>query len=162
MHKISIAVFVLMLGAVMTANIGCMVCGEGLTEKIAEKAMEKAVEAGSGGKAKIDVGGKVDMSGLPGYLHYPGVTAKGKFSMSGGSGEGRGTVWALETADPQQKVIDWYKKSLEGKGWKQGATMETGEGMMLMYAGPDEKEVATIVLSAEDGKTVIALTHGTN
>ena len=159
MHKISIAVFVLMLGVVMTANIGCMVCGEGLTEKIAETAMEKAVEAGSGGKAKIDVGGKVDISALPGYLRYPGVTAKGKFSMSGG--DGQGTVWALETADAMPKVVAWYKKSLEGKGWKQGATMETGEGMMLMYASPDEKEVATIVLSAEDGKTVIALTHGT-
>ena len=157
MHKIGIAVFVLMLGAVMTLNVGCMVCGEGLSEKIAEKAMEKAAEVGSGGKAKIDVGSKVDISALPGYLHYPGVTAKGKFSMSGG--DGQGTVWGLETADPVQKVKDWYKKSLEGKGWKENATMDTGEGMMIMYVAPDEKEIVTVVLSTEKGKTVIALTQ---
>ncbi len=157
MRNYSLIALVLVFGLMLTVNVGCMKCGESLTEKLAEKAMEAAVEKGSGGKADIDIGGNVDISSLPGYLRYPGAKAIGRFSMSGE--DGKGTVWSLETGDARQKVVDWYKKGLEGKGWKQGMTMDTGEGLMAMYSSPDEKEMATVIASTEDGKTVIALTH---
>jgi hypothetical protein len=152
MHKLSIAVFTLALCAMVVAGVGCMKCGE----SIAEKATEKAVEAASGGKVKVDAG-VTDMSDLPGFLRYPGVKAVGKMSVA--TEEGHGTVWSLESGDLIGNIVDWYRAALKTQGWKTGAEVQTGKGTMLVGASADEKETVSILLSWGEDKTTISLTH---
>lgn len=155
MRNLSLVALALAFGLMLMANVGCMKCGE----NIAERALEKAVEAGSGGKAKIDIGGNVDLSDLPAFLRYPGAKGQSKWSMSGE--EGTGTVYALESGDPLKKVVDWYKSSLSGAGWKQGSQMETTDSTMLLYGSPDEKQMATVTIASEDKQTTIVVMYGT-
>jgi len=143
----------LALGFVVVAGFGCMKCGQNVSQKIAEKAIEGAVDKATGGKASIDVG-NVDLSGLPAFLHYPGATAKGRFSMSGK--EGTGTVYTFETKDPAASVADFYKKALAG--WKNSSTMESGEATIMSYGTETEKEFVTLTISKEKDSNTTSLT----
>jgi hypothetical protein len=144
----------LALGFVMVAGFGCMKCGENVSKKIAEKAVEGAVEKATGGKANIDVGSNVDLSGLPAFLHYPGATAKARWTMSGK--EGTGTVYSFETKDPAAAVADFYKKALAG--WKNASTMETEESTILAYGTENEKEFVTLTVSRDKESNLTSLT----
>ena len=144
----------LALGFVVVAGFGCMKCGQNVSQKIAEKAMEGAVEKATGGKANIDVGSNVDLSGLPALLHYPGATAKARWSMSGK--EGTGTVYSFETKDPIAAVVDFYKKALAG--WKNSSTMESGDATILVYGTEDEKQFVTLTVSREKDSNTTSLT----
>ena len=70
----------LALGFVVVTGFGCMKCGQNVSQKIAEKAIEGAVNKASGGKANIDVGSNVDLSALPATLRYPNATAKARWA----------------------------------------------------------------------------------
>jgi hypothetical protein len=123
----------------------------------AEKALEGAVERSSGGKAKIDMGGNVDLSGLPAHLHYPGAAAKARWAMSN---EGTtGTVYTFETADPTASVVNFYKQAMAG--WKNNSTMETDGATILVYGTEDEKQMATVTVATdkESGKTSFTLLY---
>lgn len=102
---------------------------------------------------------EVDQSDLPGFLQYPGAKAVAKWSLA--TEEASGSVYLFETADPISSVGNWFKRSLAGQGWKEGATMESGEGTMLMYGSPDEKQSTTVMVGSDDGKTTVAVTYGT-
>jgi hypothetical protein len=144
----------LALGFVVVAGFGCMKCGQNVSQKIAEKAIEGAVDKATGGKANIDVGGNVDLSGLPAFLHYPGATAKARWSMSGK--EGTGTVYTFETKDPAASIADFYKKALAG--WKNSSTMESGEAIIMSYGTETEKEFVTLTISKEKDSNTTSLT----
>ena len=144
----------LALGFVVVAGFGCMKCGQNVSQKIAEKAIEGAVNKSTGGRAKIDVGGNVDLSGLPEYLRYPGAAAKARWSMSK---EGTtGTVYTFETADEVKAVVDFYKKALAG--WKNSSTMESGEATIMSYGTENEKEFVTLTVSKEKDSNTTSLT----
>jgi hypothetical protein len=128
-----------------------------VSEKIAEKAMQGAVEKATGGKAQIDMGGNVDLSGLPQFLHYPGALAKARWAMSN---EGTtGTVYTFETANPTASVVDFYKQALAS--WKSSSTMETGDATILVYGTQDEKEMVTVTVAKDkdSGKTSLTLLY---
>ena len=144
----------LALGFVVVAGFGCMKCGQNVSQKIAEKAIEGAVNKTTGGRANIDVGSNVDLSGLPAFLHYPGATAKGRFSMSGK--EGTGTVYTFETKDPAASVADFYKKALAG--WKNSSTMESDGATIMSYGTENEKEFVTLTISKEKDSNTTSLT----
>ena len=152
MHRLSIAVLSLALGALVVLNTNCMKCGENIAEKIAEE----AVEAAGGGKVDIDARG-TDMTDLPEFLRYPGVKAVNRVSIT--TAEGKGTVWSLESSDQIGNIVDWYRAAIKTQGWKTGAEMETGESTMLMGASEDDEESVTILLVWEEAKTTISLTH---
>ena len=152
MHKLSIAVFTLALVAMVVSNFGCMKCGEG----IAEKATERAVEAAGGGKVDVDAGG-TDMADLPEFLRYPGVKAVGKMSVT--TDEGHGTVWSLESGDLIGNIVDWYRAAFKAQGWKTGAEIQTGKGIMLTGASKDEKGMVSLLFVWGENKTTISLTH---
>jgi len=160
LRSLSYAALAVLLGVLVIADAGCMKCGSDIAGKVAEQAVEKAVEKGTGGKVDIDASGSVDISGLPEFCRYPGAKATAKWSMSGE--EGTGTVYSLETADPKDKVVAWYKQSLEALGWKQSTMMETEDGTMLMYGNDAEKKVCTVTVSTEDGKTTLVVMYGQN
>ncbi len=157
MRNLSLVVLALVLSAVVASDVSCMKCGENLAKKATETALEGAVNAATGGKSNIDVSGNVDLTGLPAFAVYPGAKGTAKWSISGD--EGTGYSYVLESADPVATVVAWYKSSFEGSGWKQGATMESGEGTMFMYGSPDEKEMVTATISKDDQKTSIVLQH---
>ncbi|MBM3331370.1 hypothetical protein FJY68_05890 [candidate division WOR-3 bacterium] len=147
----------LALGFLVVAGIGCMKCGQGVSQKIAEKAIEGAVEKATGGKANIDVGSNVDLSGLPEFLRYPGAVAKSRWAMSN---EGTtGTAYSFEIPDPTAAVVDFYKKALAG--WKNASTMENDEATVLVYSTEDEKQSAAVTVGKdkESGKTLLTLLY---
>lgn len=136
--------------AIVGLNSGCMKCGEKAGEKIAER----AVQAASGGKAKVDVG-SVDISSLPANLRYPNAVAKAKWEIA--TDEGTGTNYSFETPDPKAQVIEFYKNALSS--WKKSMTSETPEATTMAFASPDEKEMVIVVVGTGDGKTTLNLTH---
>ena len=159
MQKTTLIGLAVLTAFVLTANINCMICGGDVAGKIAQEALETAVEKGTGGKVDIDVSGKgVDLTGLPEFAKYPGAQGKGKWSMSGE--DGSGSAYGLESGDAMDKVAEWYKSQVAGQGWKESMTMDMGDGKMLMFVSPDEKKSLTVTLSSEDGKTSIAIIYG--
>lgn len=146
----------LLLGLFVATQSGC-VCGQDAGEKVAEKAIERAIKTETGHDAEVDLGGDVDLSDLPKFLRYPG--AKGLARMSGGDESGSGTVVNLESGDSVDDVISWYKKSLTDAGWAKAAYMEMGEGTMLNYVSPDEKEGVNVTINKdkEKGKTIATI-----
>jgi hypothetical protein len=155
--RASLIALCLVLSFIVVANVNCMKCGESVSKKIAEKAMEGAVKAASGGKADISTGGNVDLSGLPASLHYPGAVAKARWSM-GGEG-GSGTMYTFETPDPVANVVSFYKTALAG--WKNASTMETGDATILVYGTEDEKQTASVTVAKDkdSGKTTLGLLY---
>ena len=140
----------LVLSLVLVAGTGCVRCGQEVSEKMVEQAVEKA----TGGKADIEVGGSVDLSGLPEFLRYAGATAKASWSMSGE--DGTGTVYTFETKDPAASVIDFYKKALAG--WKSSSTLQNENATVMVYGKEDEKEFATVTVSREKDDDFTTLT----
>jgi hypothetical protein len=140
----------LLLAVVAFSNTGC----KGCAEKVAEQAVEKAVEGASGGKAKVDMG-SVDISGLPEFLRYPGAKATASWSMT--TDEGTGTSYVFETADARPAVTEFYKKALEA--WKSKSMMESEDAVVMMYGSADEKEFATVTIGTSDDKTALTILY---
>ena len=154
MSKVSVIGLCLALSLVVVIGVGCAKCGKDVSQKIAEKAIEGAINKSTGGRADIDVGSNVDLTGLPATLHYPGAVAKGRFSMTGK--EGSGTVYTFETKDPTASVVGFYKKALAG--WKNSLTAEEADAVTLVYATENEKESATINVSRDKDTNVTLFT----
>ncbi len=144
----------LVLGLVAVTSFGCMKCGQNVSQKIAEKAIEGAVDKATGGRASIQVGKDVDISDMPALLRYPGATATGRYSLTGK--EGTGTVYTFETEDPAASVADFYKKALAG--WKKSSTMESEGAMVMSYGTENEKEFVTLTISREKDLNATSLT----
>ena len=144
----------LALGFVVLTGFGCMKCGQNVSQKIAEKAIEGAVNKTTGGKASINVGSDVDLSSLPAFLQYPGASAKGRYSMSGQ--QGTGSVYVFETKDPSASVVDYYKKALAG--WKNASTMENAEATILSYGTEDQKQAVTLTVATDKDTHLTSLT----
>jgi hypothetical protein len=154
MSRIGLMALCLVLSFVVVTGVGCMKCGQDVSKKMAEKAIEGAVDKATGGKANIDVGSNVDLSGLPSFLQYPNATAKARWSMSK---EGTtGTVYTFETKDPIANVIDFYKKALAS--WKNSSTMENEDATIMSFGTEDEKEFVTLTVSKEKETNTTALT----
>jgi hypothetical protein len=141
----------LLLAVVAFSNTGCKGCGE----NVAESAMKAAVKSASGGKADIDVGSSVDISGLPEFLRYPG--AKATASWSATTDEGTGTSYVFEVADARPAVVEFYKKALAS--WKNSSTMESEDVVVMMYGSADEKEFATVTIGKSDDKTALTILY---
>ena len=154
MSRVSLIALCLVLSIVVVADVGCTKCSQDVSQKVAEKAMEGAVNKATGGKANIDVGSNVDLSGLPATLHSPGAAAKARWSMS--KDGSTGTVYTFETKDPTASVVDFYKKALAG--WKNSSTMESGDATILIYGTEDEKESVTLTVTKEKDSNLTSFT----
>lgn len=146
------------LAVVLGLAVGFVGCGGNTAEQATEQATEKIAEAMTGENVDIDAAGTADIADLPEFLRYPGVVAKDKVSIS--TSEGKGTVWTLISADDRAKVGDWYRQAFAGAGWAKSGEMDSGESLMLIHQTADETQTVTIMLTTEDGKTNISLTHG--
>jgi len=157
MHKTT----VLMLSLITAVALVMLpACGAKPSQKIAETAAAKAAEIASGGKAKVDIGSNVDLSGLPANLRYPG--AKGLASWTANQDSTKGTYYTLESSDPAAGVKDFFTKSLAG--WKQSMTMNNADGSSMMtYSSTDNKQTAVITIAPnkDKGTTTISIIYAT-
>jgi len=157
MSKTGIVIVSFLAVVVFGVNSGCMKCGEKAVERIAERSVEQAAGKAIGGKADIDVGSTVDISGLPAEFRYAGAVAKGRWTMT--NDEGTGAAYVLETADPVKNVVEFYKRVLAG--WKSLATMESDGTTVLAAASTDDKTSVTVSIGPSEGKTAINIIHST-
>ncbi len=141
---------VLFIGVLIVFNGSCAKCGE----RVGEKATERMIEATSGGRAKVDVG-SVDISSLPANFRYPNAVAKAKWEVT--TEEGKGINYSLETTDPKEKVVEFYKTAFAG--WHKSMISETPDGTTLAFSGGDNREAVVILVSGDKTKTTIALMH---
>ncbi|MGA3043927.1 MAG: hypothetical protein ABSF54_24395, partial [Bryobacteraceae bacterium] len=60
----------------------------------------------------------------------------------------------LESPDASDKIVDFYKKGLEGNGWKTESTMATAQ-LTMLTATKDKREVVLQITDAGDKRGVM-------
>lgn len=149
--------------------VGCS-CSEKAEETIAEKIVEKALEAQTGQKADIDVENE----------SMTVKTEDGEMTISSGKSakipdnfpkdipmyEGyvldmamevpKGYSLSFTTKDDVSKVSEWYLDEMTDQGWTKEASMDMGDQKMLVFK-KGERGVNLVVAPDKD-QTRIALT----
>jgi len=150
--------------AVLCACILAVGCGR----KAEEKAMEKAIEKQTGGKASVNI----DKNS------FSVKTKDGEFTMTSGGDakipddfpsdvfvyKGSTVFSTLKVPDGQQvqltskdavsKVADAYKKEMTAKGWTEESTVTMGEQVVLSYQ-KDDLRTAVMVMGEKDLSRII-------
>lgn len=147
MTKRPLVLAVVVASLLLAVNPACTKCAGDIAQKATEKAIETAIEKGTGGKVNIDAGSNIDLTGFPPELIYPGAKPTGKWTIT--SEEGTGATYVFETPATIKQVSDHFKTALAG--WKAIGTMESNESVVLTFQTADEKQTAVITLSPKEG-----------
>ena len=127
-------------------------------KQAAERMMEKALNQGTQGKTRVDLGGSgaVDLSGLPEALRYPG--AKVLSHVSGAGPDSRGDTYIMQTDDTPAQVAARFKQNLAG--WKRVNVMEAPQVVSMVFDSPDGGQQVSITAGTErrSGKTNMSVT----
>ncbi len=89
---------------------------------------------------------------------YPGTTPTGRFSMS--TDEGTTLALGLETGDPVDQVLEFYKKKLEAEGFKTSVTTfssDEGKGGFITATDDSKGRTLQVSINREDGTTSVGL-----
>ncbi len=97
----------------------------------------------------------VDIASVPEFLRYPGASAKERMELN--TSDSKGTVWTLESVDPESTVVAWYSVSVEKAGWVKVPETKVG---LYSWEKPDKSETIKMMVYPQDGKTSISITHG--
>jgi hypothetical protein len=138
----------------------------GCGKKMAEKAMEKAIEKGGGGKAHVDLsknqvriqtkdGDKMEFAGggeglkipadFPKDIHvYQGAKVEGSIKT------GEATQLTFTTADAAAKVAEEYQGKMKQAGWEEKTSAQMS-GMTMLEYKKDQRNLMVHITS--DGKT---------
>lgn len=76
-----------------------------------------------------------------------------KTVMAQSTNEKNAHTLMLETADPVNKIADFYKSELEKNGWKTENTVATGE-MHMMNATKDKRDLLVQIMNSNDKRTI--------
>jgi hypothetical protein len=153
----------------LTFMTGCK--GKSLSEKIAEKAIEKA----SGGKAKVDAGdGTLKIKTKDGEVEFgsaskwpseiPGDVPKfeaGKFESATRMNVEEGTSWIMGIKDVDADAVAGYVQALKDSGWDEGVSSDSEAayhfqsqkgkyGIVLIYDKEGKNLGFTFILNAKD------------
>ena len=151
---------------VLMAALMVVGCGK----KAAERAVERSIEAGSGGDAKVNItdnsmtiqtdegtmkiasGGdaKLPDSFPADILVYKGASLQTVMEVP------QGFNLMLKTPDAADKVLEAYKSSMTSQGWTQEMAMDMGAQKMIAFK--KDNRTVNIVLTPEDGATQVTLT----
>jgi len=160
------------------AVMGSMVvgCGKKLSQRITEKAMEKAIEKDNGGKAHVDLSkGKMTIKTDKGEFAMAGDDEKGvnlpkdfpsdvyvydgaKIMMAMSSPDGHNV--SMTVKGDRAKVLDTYKQKMTANGWKQETAMDMPNGGMLIYTNGNRTEQVMVTQDEGDSDTTVILTGG--
>ncbi|MCP4622342.1 MAG: hypothetical protein GY850_02310 [bacterium] len=148
----------------------------GCGESVEEKAMEKKIEAATGGEAEVDLSEQ--------GVKITGETEQGKYAYSVGEAieipkdfpsdvfiyspskavmamkmpEGHSV--SLTTSNDVAAVTKTYQQEMTAKGWTEATTMNMGGQTMLIYK--KENRMANVSIAQADGATQISLTVATD
>lgn len=111
-----------------------------------------------GGTSTFTTGGGSWPQGAPDYAAaYPGATVQSSFS---GVADGQaGAMASFTTADPPEKVIDFYKARAKAAGLKNETSMEAN-GSRMYGASDDAGRAVSVQTSVQDGSTTGVVTYG--
>jgi len=158
-------IFAVLMATMLVLSVGCGKAAKNLSEKIAEK----AIEAQSGGDAKVDIkdgkmtvktkdgnavfdaGGNVSIpESFPKDVYIP----KGAKILSSISAN-EGTVLTMEVDDTLAKVGEKYASEMKSQGWSELSTMNMNG--QLMYSYKKDKRTTSMIASSNDNKTQVVL-----
>jgi len=145
-------------------------CGKA-SEKVAEFAMEKAIEKDGGGKAKVDLtqDGKMTITSDKGDVQ---IDASGAASVPEGFPEDvmvyagkittamkmpEGFMVTIETDDAVEKVVAAYNEAMKAKGWTQENSLALGEQTMLGYKKDARTTAVIVAINEQSKKTAIMI-----
>ncbi len=112
----------------------------------------------SAGTAQIGIG-KVDPAKL-GVPIYPGATATEGAGLSATTAEGSAQILVLTTNDAFTRVYSWYKARLPAGSEKTHTSTADSSSASFEMAKNGGKEISAVQLSTDNGKTQIAISHG--
>lgn len=121
-----------------------------ITDKLGEKATEKAVENAMGGKdAKVDIKNAEWPKSIPSDV--PKLPS-GKITMTAENSvaEGKTTMVYYEGVGPE--AGDKYKGALEQAGWKMTMVNKSADGTYMIIAEKDKRSV-NLVLAADSNNS---------
>jgi hypothetical protein len=99
-----------------------------------------------GKTASIDIGASADK--IPSWVPaYPGAKVDGTFAVN--SGEGQGGSFSYKTSDTPAKVVEFYRESLTGSGFKITTSASAAESNML--AAEDEPSGRSVMVTVSKG-----------
>jgi hypothetical protein len=116
-----------------------------------------ALEA-SAGTAQIGIG-KVDAAKL-GVPIYPGATAIEGGGLNATTAEGSAQILVLTTNDAFTRVYSWYQAKLPAGSEKAHTSTADSSFASFEMAKNGDKEISAVELSTDNGKTQIAISHG--
>lgn len=123
-------------------------------------ASDKVVSFTSGGMTHTFAEGKdAESKDFP-IPSYPGATTTGSVSAQG-KDEEQSKFMMLSTADPVEKVADFYHDSLTKDGWSIDKVQNPGAGGKVAIISARKGKLEAQVMAADDaGKTTISLSLG--
>ena len=142
----SLIILSLILSLSLVVTLQCKRPGE----RLAEKLLEKQIERGTGGKATVDLGSGVDLSGLPDAFRYPGARGVSRVQYAEDKEKGSGAMYVMFSPDPRDRVAAHYRQALSG--WKQILAMDMTDGTQLVYQSGSEKQHISVTLTTEKDK----------
>lgn len=109
------------------------------------------------GEFSFQEGGKLPEEFPSDFPIYPGAKITSSWTSSGDDAKGISVVW--ETNDSPDKVANYYKSSIESKGWKTTASFSS-EGTTTYSFEKGESTGFVGIAKGEEGKTTISVTIG--
>lgn len=112
---------------------------------------KKITYKGNEGEFSFEEGGNLPEGFPSDFPLYPGTTLSSSWTAKGQSSNGISLIW--ETDDSSEKVLEFYKRELEAKGWKItsafSATYSFEKGNTSGFVG---------IAKGSSGRTEISLT----
>lgn len=109
------------------------------------------------GSATITTG-QGDISGLPQQLRYPGAVLIGTTDVQ--TSQGSGKTYVLETTDPKQTVVEFYKNAMPN--WSNKITTETPAAVVINATDSAGSQGMTVGVTTEAGKTQATVVYWHN
>lgn len=88
---------------------------------------------------------------------YPQSTPTGSVSAQGQKGKDDSTFLILSSADPVQKVSDYYQRQLKAGGWKLQNQQDSPDLVSLSVSKDDQDASVTISANEDKKSTTISL-----
>ncbi|MBS3908319.1 MAG: hypothetical protein KGZ93_01585 [Actinobacteria bacterium] len=165
LKKVVVALVALMLAAVAAG------CG-GVSEKVGQKAAEKLIEEGTGGKvdikgdnvtiktkegdAEVSIGSKKLPDGFPkDFPVYKGAELEG--AMSTKQGGQTSMIVTFTSKDDFAKVVEFYKDKEQLGGYDVASTLDFNEAFTLGLK-KGETDAGSVMIGKNDNDTSIVIT----
>jgi hypothetical protein len=145
-----------------------------LQQKVAEKAIEGAINKESGGQAKVDLNGDKgvtfrdaktgDFTAFGEDLAFPEdfpkeipryANAKAIAIMI--KGDKSEASFSESTGDSLEKVVKWFEDTIKGQGFTLASTMEAGGTKVVAYEKGTIKVTASMSANEDNNQTTITI-----